>query len=143
MLLVALAGCGRAWRRADAWYTGRPDDFGARDSWTQVAEERVVVVPDLAIDRAHQALETRAIVPVTAQMLREWGIETIPGGKHVQLVRAVELNPGHFSAHTRGTHLHVHQSCMGRRPAPMTRVPLLVGTDAPMETLSTSCSMVA
>ncbi|MGL4423249.1 MAG: hypothetical protein ACRCZF_21485, partial [Gemmataceae bacterium] len=67
----------------------------------------------------------------------------LPGGSEYILLRALVLNEGtgSFDIGVRGSEVHVHHGCLGRRPAAMNRKALVAALSAVPESVSVSCSM--
>jgi hypothetical protein len=145
--LMGCSGCGsggaedrRAFSSADSWYAPPSDLAGFRP----LEKERFApVIADLQ-GEAQAALADGPAMRVSAEQATRLVGRPLPPDGECVLLRAVVLfeGTGAFDVGTRGSAMHVHHRCLGRRPAPMGRKALVAVLSAVPDSVFVSCSMI-
>jgi hypothetical protein len=148
--LLALTGCDgsgrpgasgdrRAFTSADSWYAPPSDPTG----FAPLDKERFApVVADLQ-PQAQAALADVPAKRISAEEAARLVGRPLAAGGECVILRAVVLfeGTGGFDVGVRGSAVHVHHGCLGRRPAPMTRKALVAVLPVVPESVLVSCSM--
>ncbi len=145
LLSVGVAGCNRrAWTTVDSWYAppgpGVPDVSSLQHVprewvWEVLPEHRDEAVAQLASTNA------RELLPDVAARFTgmRW---TGAGARRPFLLRAVVLSrPGSFTVSVNGDELFVHFGCLGHRPVPMVRQPIVALLERAPATVFVTASM--
>lgn len=150
LVLIALAGCGgadgpggvedrRAFTSADTWYN---PPTGSADFTLLGKNQFAPVVADLQPEAQAELTEVPA-KRLTAEEATRFVGSPLPAGGECVLLRAVVLfeGTGGFDLGVRGSEVHVHHGCLGRRPAPMTRKAIVAVLQVFPDSVFVSCSM--
>ncbi len=117
----------------------------ADDRWQDVEPARIHEVRASNLAAAAKLLDTASWIELNPETARDLTGQPLPDSPPTKfyLVRAVYLNrgTGKFYIRTTNGYLWVAHGCLGARPVPMKRQPLVVQLEHPPKDVYVSCSM--